>query len=119
MAKARGRGKKAASGNNSAVSSKQVDLDALRRKIANYVGAKALPMVKTATDEAVKVGNLQSLKYLFELIGLHPAEGASSAEPAIGNDLSAVLLKQLGLEPVADDAEETEVAVKAGSDPVE
>lgn len=78
-------------------------------------------MVKTATDEAVKVGNLQSLKYLFELIGLHPAEGTGSGEPAVGNDLSAVLLKQLGLEPAPADAEETEVAVKAesGSDPVE
>jgi hypothetical protein len=98
-----------------------VDLDALRRKIANYVGAKALPMVKTATDEAVKVGNLQSLKYLFELIGLHPAEGAGSTEPEVGNDLSALLLKQLGLGPVADEVEQADIAVKAesGSDPVE
>jgi len=42
--------------NLTAAPSKQVDLDALRRKIVNYVGAKALPLVKTATAEAVKVG---------------------------------------------------------------
>jgi hypothetical protein len=41
---------------------KQVDLEILRQKIANYVGSRGLEMVKTTTDEVVKVGNLAALK---------------------------------------------------------
>jgi hypothetical protein len=71
----------------------------LRRKIANYVGGKALLMVKTSTDEAVKVGDLSAMKYLFELIGLHPvsADATGHKESDDGNDIAAALLAELGI----------------------
>ena len=80
-------------------SGKQVDLDALRRRIANCVGAKALQMVKTSRDEAVKVGDLSAMKYLFELIGLYPASAnaAEHTESDDGNDIAAALLAELGI----------------------
>lgn len=56
---------------------KQIDLEALREKIARHVSRKSLAMVRTTTEEVVKVGNLAALKYLFELIGVYPSGGAS------------------------------------------
>ena len=55
------------------------------------------------------------------MIGLNPAEANASREPEVGNDLSALLLKQLGLESVADEEAQAEAAASAepGSDPVE
>ena len=56
----------------------QVDLDALRQKIANnQLGGKALAMVRTTTEEVVRGGNLAALNYRFEPMGPYPA-GASA-----------------------------------------
>jgi len=104
-------------------SGKQVDLDGLRRKIANLVGGKALLMVKTSTDEAVKVGDLSAMKYLFELIGLHPASpnATGNTESDDGNDIAAALLAELGIsaKPGKKSGDEGEVAASVESDSVE
>lgn len=104
-------------------SGKQVDLDGLRRKIANYVGGKALLMVKTSTDEAVKVGDLSAMKYLFELIGLHPASpnATVNTESDDGNDIAAALLAELGIsaKPEDEPAGSDEVAATVEGDWVE
>jgi hypothetical protein len=76
---------------------KQVDLEILRRKIANYVGSRGLEMVKTTTDEVVKVGNLAALKYLFELIGVYPGEAGGKTEDADSDDLARALLNRLDI----------------------
>lgn len=105
-------------------SGKQIDLDVLRQKIANYVGAKALLMVKTATEEAVKVSDLSAMKYLFELIGLHPAI-VSAAEKnengGGGNAIAAALLAELGISTnaEAEAVPDNEAAAAAESDSVE
>lgn len=121
MRKAKGKGA-GQSGRSAgcAGSRKQVDLDALRQKIANYVGSKGLEMVRTATDEAVKVGNLSSLKYLFEMIGLYPPTATESAQETDGDDLARLLLKRLnvGKESNLDDTE-GEAANAVRSDSVE
>jgi hypothetical protein len=76
---------------------KEVDLDALREKIARHVSRKGLAMVKTTTEEVVKVGNLAALKYLFELIGVYPGGGATASEDADSDDLTRTLLNRLDL----------------------
>jgi hypothetical protein len=102
---------------------KQLDLDALRRKIANCVGAKALLMVKTSRDEAAKVGDLSAMKYLFELIGLYPASAnaAEHTESDDGNDIAAALLAELGISAKSGEerADDGEVAASVESDSVE
>jgi hypothetical protein len=104
-------------------SGKQLDLDALRRKIANRVGAKALLMLKTSTNEAVKVGDLSAMKYLFELIGLHPASAnaTSNTESDDGNDIAPALLAELGISATSEEepADDGEVAAFVESDSVE
>jgi hypothetical protein len=80
-----------------AATRKEVDLDALREKIARHVSRKGLAMVKTTTEEVVKVGNLAALKYLFELIGVYPGGRAPIAEEADSDDLARTLLSRLDL----------------------
>jgi hypothetical protein len=106
-------------GAGSAVSGKQVDLEALRQKIANYVGSNGFEMVRAATEEAVKVGNLSSLKYLFEMIGLYPST-ATAAEETDSDDLARVLLNRLnfGKETSLENTQ-AEVPTAARSDSVE
>ena len=75
-------------------SRKPVDLDEIRRKIANLVGAEAGPMVESAIEEAHK-GHFGAMKYLFEIVGLYPA---ADAEPGPSdNSLARTLLHRLGL----------------------
>lgn len=121
-AKAKGRGAKAKA--SAVAPGKQVDLEVLRHKIVNFVGGKALAMVKATTEEAVKVGDLSAMKYLFELIGLHPAAACSGEkiESDDGNEITAALLAELGIS--TDSAAEAaagddEVAAVVGSDSVE
>jgi hypothetical protein len=92
----------------------------LRQKIANHVGGRGMAMVKTTTEEVIKVGNLSALKYLFEVIGLYPPAAGSSAEGADSNDLTLALLNRLdiGKEAEAGDAKH-EPATAVGSDSVE
>src|SRR5262249_29381149 len=83
---------------------KPVDLDRLRREIANLVGGRAVSMVGTTIDEVDK-GHYAAMKYLFELIGLYPG----NSEAAVAEDdgvLAKTLLRRLGLpeEAQADDA---------------
>jgi hypothetical protein len=99
---------------------KPVDLDALRQRITNQVGGKAVEMVKTATEECAKVGNLSALKYLFEVIGLYPPSATANAERADSDDLARELLNRLEFGQEAD-PEDGKVArpAEAGSDWVE
>jgi hypothetical protein len=120
-AKAKSRGEKKTG--SAMGSGKQVDLDGLRRKIANHVGAKALLMVKASTDEAAKVGDLSAMKYLFELIGLYPASAnaAEHRESDHGNDIAAALLAELGISAKSEEEpdDDGEVAASVESDSVE
>jgi hypothetical protein len=121
--KAKSRGKKTTG--SAMGSGKQVDLEGLRRKIANLVGGKALLMVKTSTDEAVKVGDLSAMKYLFELIGLYPASadstGHTESDEGNGNDITAALLAELGISTKLEEepADDGEVGASVESDSVE
>jgi hypothetical protein len=80
-------------------------------------------MLKTTTEEVVKVGNLSSLKYLFELIGLHPACGNpdAKAEAQDSDDLAAKLLAEIfpNNSSGGEDAEENEARATVSSDSVE
>jgi hypothetical protein len=121
MKKPKGKGAGRGGEGGSALSSrKQVDLEALRQKIAKHVGGRSLPMVKTATNEVVKTGNIAALKYLFELIGLYPPEGGAQAEEVESDDLARVLLERLDLERQNDGEVSQGTAGNAsGSDSVE
>lgn len=99
MARAKTKGKAGKTVSAAAATGMQVDLDSLRQKIANYVGSKALLMVQTATEEAVKVSDLSAMKYLFELIGLHPAIAVANVKSESDEDdgIAAGLLAELGI----------------------
>ncbi len=73
------------------------DLVAVRQKIANHVGGKALQMVRVLTTDAAIKGNLSAMKYLFEMVGLFPASGPQ-AGPQEQDCLARTLLERLGLE---------------------
>lgn len=90
-------------------SRKPVDLAEIRQRITNLVGEEAGPMVESAIEEAHK-GHYGAMKYLFEIVGLYPAE-VNEAGPA-DNSLAKTLLRRLGLpetpmlgNPVTKDSE--------------
>ena len=90
-------------------SRKPVDLQEIREKITNLVGEEAGPMVESAIEEAHK-GHYGAMKYLFEIVGLYPAE--ENEEGQTENSLARTLLRRLGLSetprlenPVTKDSE--------------
>jgi hypothetical protein len=76
-----------------------LELAALRRKITELVAQNAVPMVQQAIDAVREGGQYQTIKYLFEMIGLYPsvAEDESGAQ----DPLAQILLARLGLPDVA------------------
>jgi hypothetical protein len=79
------------------------DFTTLRQQIRNRVGQEALGMVE-ATIDAVNNGQYAALKYLFEAVGLFPADIQNEARSQDG--LASALLRALGLPevPVPDNA---------------
>ena len=73
------------------------DLSALRRKITELVAQNAVAMVQNAIDAVNEEGQYQTIKYLFEMIGLHPANANSSDESQVQESLARTLLDHLGL----------------------
>ena len=72
-----------------------VDLVAVRQRIINLVGNNASEMVKTSIEELKKRGNLATLKFLFESVGLFPCPAGEQAS-AEDDSLTANLFKRLG-----------------------
>jgi hypothetical protein len=70
------------------------DLSALRRKITELVAQNAVAMVQNAIDAVNEEGQYQAIKYLFEMIGLHPA--TANNESQAQESLARTLLDQLG-----------------------
>lgn len=75
--------------------SDQPDLAALRGKITSLVADNAIAMVQCAIDAVKEEGQYQAMKYLFEMIGIHPA--LAGGEETQQDSLSQLLLKNLGL----------------------
>jgi hypothetical protein len=71
-----------------------VDLEEIRREIADLVGGRALGMVETTVSEA-ESGHYAAMKYLFEMIGLYPA--TAHVGPSSSDSLAQTLLRHLGL----------------------
>ena len=71
-----------------------IDFADLRQQIKNRVGQQALHMVESTID-AVNNGQYAALKYLFEAVGLFPAEVQDQAQQQ--NALAPTLLHALGL----------------------
>jgi hypothetical protein len=71
-----------------------VDMDGLRREIADLVGGRAVEMVEITISEA-EGGHPAAMKYLFEMIGLYPAT-AQTESPEV-DSLARTLLRHLGL----------------------
>ena len=75
------------------------DLSALRRKITELVAKNAVAMVQNAIDAVNEQGQYQAIKYLFEMVGLYPAEGNDESE--VQNSLAHTLLEHLGFPSTA------------------
>ena len=86
---------RAARSRSSAKNSRVVDLKAVRQKIVNLVGNEAHDMTKTATEEFKKNGNIATLKYLFEAIGLFPCPPGEQQNE--DDSMTATLLERLGV----------------------
>ena len=90
-------------GTRSAKASPPQELAALRRKITELVAQNAVPMVQQAIDAVREDGQYQAMKYLFEMVGLYPANGREDSPEQ--ESLASILLTQLGLPEIAlDDA---------------
>jgi hypothetical protein len=75
-----------------------LDRDALRSQISNLVCADAVTMVEKIIA-GVDGAHYQSMKYLFEMIGLFPA--AALPEVPQEDSLAGLLLNRLGIEDEA------------------
>jgi hypothetical protein len=73
---------------------KPADLNAIRQQITNLVGGQALSMVNDTIEEVGK-GHYLAMKYLFEMIGLFPANGHE--ESPVEDSLAKTLMRRLGL----------------------
>ena len=71
------------------------DLPALRRKITELVAQNAVAMVQNAIDAVNEEGHYQAIKYLFEMVGLYPAEINDDSQ--VHDSLAQTLLQHLGL----------------------
>ncbi len=88
------------SGARKSASRKPVDLDSVRRQIAELVGGQALDMVATTMTEVDK-GHYAAMKYLFEIAGLFPGDGEPEKN-AVEDSLARTLLRRLGFPETAN-----------------
>jgi hypothetical protein len=72
------------------------DLTDLRQRITGLVAQNAVAMVQGAIDSVQEEGQYQAIKYLLEMIGLHPA--AAGSEDAQLDSVAEKVLKRRGLE---------------------
>jgi len=63
------------------------------------VAKNAVAMVQNAIDAVNEQGQYQAIKYLFEMVGLYPAEGNDESE--VQNSLAHTLLEHLGFPSTA------------------
>lgn len=70
------------------------DFASLRQQIRDRVGQEAMNMVNS-TINTVNDGQYAALKYLFEVVGLFPADALSESSPQ--DTLAPTLLRALGL----------------------
>lgn len=79
------------------MSRKPVDLSVIREEIRNQVGNAARQMVAAGIEEANK-GHYAAMKFLFELVGLYPAEVQVEEDGDDQEDgIATALFKRLGV----------------------
>lgn len=124
--KAKGKGKSAAktavAKKSSPKPKKGKDIVEVRENINELVKESAEDIATSVIEVATRTGQLASAKYLFEAVGLYPANEQSDARP-LETTMAHQLLTRMGipLEPVVQD-EDGEVIirdVKAVSEAVE
>src|SRR5437763_11252325 len=104
--------KKAAAKKSKTKPKKGKDLNKVREGIDNKIKDSAQLIANKVIEVAKTTGQLASAKYLFEAVGLYPANEQSEARP-IETTMAHQLLTRMGipLEPVVRD-EDGEVIVK-------
>ena len=104
--------KKAAAKKSKPRPKKGKDLNKVREGIDNKIKDSAQLIANKVIEVAKTTGQLASAKYLFEAVGLYPANEQSEARP-IETTMAHQLLTRMGipLEPVVRD-EDGEVIVK-------
>ena len=88
------------------------DMSVTHEKVKHVIAEHAEKMTEAIAAEAEK-GNLPTFKYLFELLGIHPApvvEQPTEAEDS--NDLARVLLNRFDFPYKGPSDEEQEAATK-------
>jgi len=78
------------------------EVEVLRNELRSLVAQAAREMVETAIRQAMR-GQYQAMKYLFEMVGLFPADAETAASQQ--DPLAAELLKRLGIAHAVQDAE--------------
>jgi hypothetical protein len=86
------------------------DMRDVRRKVKNVICEKASQIAKAVAEDVANKAQVQSMKMLFEVIGLFPE--SAEEKRAAGDDqaLAKVLLERLGLpdDPVVNEEEAQE-----------
>ena len=95
---------------------KAVSFDVLRPEIQAEVTSNAVDIVRAIIQQA-KDGQYQAMKYLFELIGLYPAN--SDEETPREESLHGILLKSLeARKRAAEQGEDGQIPVSVQTDAV-
>jgi hypothetical protein len=87
------------------------DVAGTRETVPHVIAQHAGKMTEALAAEAEK-GHLPAFKYLFELLGIHPAPAVEQAEAEDSNDLARVLLNRFDFPYKGPGDEEQEGAAK-------
>jgi len=101
---------------------KDVDLQEVRQRVRNVVGAQAEEIARAVVEDTVKKAQVQPMKILFEMIGLFGAEVEPETPPEDDQALAKALLDRFNLPDVPAAQEERAplaISTSAGDDSVE
>jgi hypothetical protein len=83
-----------------------VDLREVRQKVKNIIGQVAPKLAKKVADDALIKVQAQSMKILFEMIGLFPDSSDEQPVAADEQSFAKTLLDSLGLNKLPPETEE-------------
>lgn len=96
---------------------KNVDLRETRQKVRNVVAARAVPIVAAVTEEVEKKAQVQSMRALFEMIGLFGKDAGPDAAPEDDQALAKVLLDRFNLPDFPATSEDEKAPLPAAAEP--
>jgi len=115
-AKGAGAAKKSAKKKSSKKSVKETNPAGVRKEVSKMVESEAVEMAQAVIDQG-KTGQLATMKYLFEMASIFPAQADQDQATAEEDCLAKTLLRRLNIpeEPIAREDDEDENAATAAA----